>query len=142
MSNIAAGIGRGQMTVIDERVQRRRAIHDYYQNQLGVLPGFSFLPEPTGHFSNRWLTTVLIDETKTAVSPEAIRLLLEQENIESRPLWKPLHAQPVFADAPAFLNGTADQLFARGICLPSGTALTESQLEYICSLIKNKAHAK
>ena len=142
MSNIAAGIGRGQMTVIDERVRRRRAIHDHYKEQLGALPGFSFLTEPSGHYSNRWLTTVLIDETMTAVNPEGLRLLLERENIESRPLWKPLHAQPVFADAPAFLNGTADRLFARGICLPSGTALTEGQLDHICSLIKNKAHAK
>lgn len=142
MSNIAAGIGRGQMTVITERVTQRRRIYEYYRGALSGIPGFSFLPEPEGHHSNRWLTTLLVEETLSHVSPEAIRLHLEEHNIESRPLWKPLHQQPVFAAATSYQNGLSDALFRNGLCLPSGSALKEKDLEMICTLIKKSTREK
>jgi dTDP-4-amino-4,6-dideoxygalactose transaminase len=138
MSNIVAGIGRGQMLVLPERVLRRRAIHDFYLEALKDLPGLKFLPEPKGCYSNRWLTTITIDPlTSNGVNREAIRLKLESENIESRPLWKPMHLQPVFKHASSFVNETSDHLFANGLCLPSGTAMTEEELLRVCSLIKS-----
>lgn len=137
MSNITAGIGRGQMLVLDERVEKRRAIHERYIQELSSLPGVTFLPEPTGSFSNRWLTTILIDPVVSGgVTGEMIRLRLDEENIESRPLWKPMHLQPVFKGAASFVNGISESLFAQGLCLPSGSSLTEEEQQYICSLIK------
>jgi dTDP-4-amino-4,6-dideoxygalactose transaminase len=136
MSNIVAGIGRGQMTVLEERVHQRRRIHDIYAEELSDIPGLSFLMEPEGSYSNRWLTTLLIDEALTGRKPEQIRMRLEEHNIESRPLWKPLHSQPVFAAARAFTNGISERLFQQGLCLPSGSALTDEQLRRICQLIK------
>jgi len=137
MSNITAGIGRGQMLVLDERVEKRRAIHERYIQELSSLPGVTFLPEPTGSFSNRWLTTILIDPVVSGgVTGEMIRLRLDEENIESRPLWKPMHLQPVFKGAASFVNGISESLFAQGLCLPSGSSLTEEEQQHICSLIK------
>ncbi len=137
MSNVCAGIGRGQMTVIDERVKQRRNNFDYYVNELGALPGISFLKEPEGSFCNRWLTTVLVDrERSNGISRETIRLALEKENIESRPLWKPMHQQPVFSAAPAYVNGVSEALFEDGLCLPSGSNLTLQQLERVVTHIK------
>ena len=137
MSNIIAGIGRGQMLVLDERVEKRRAIHERYIQELSSLPGVTFLPEPTGSFSNRWLTTILIDPVVSGgVTGEMIRLRLDEENIESRPLWKPMHLQPVFKGAASFVNGISESLFAQGLCLPSGSSLTEEEQQHICSLIK------
>lgn len=137
MSNITAGIGRGQMLVLDERVEKRRAIHERYIQELSNLPGVTFLPEPTGAFSNRWLTTILIDPAVSrGVTGEMIRLRLDEENIESRPLWKPMHLQPVFKGAASFVNGISELLFAQGLCLPSGSSLTEEEQQHICSLIK------
>lgn len=137
MSNITAGVGRGQMLVLDERVEKRRAIHERYIQELSNLPGVTFLPEPTGAFSNRWLTTILIDPAVSGgVTGEMIRLRLDEENIESRPLWKPMHLQPVFKGAESFVNGISESLFAQGLCLPSGSSLTEEEQQHICSLIK------
>ena len=140
MSNVCAAIGRGQMEVLNDRVLQRRSNFDYYVNQLKSIEGISFLPEPAGYFSNRWLTTILVDSSKTnGITREDLRLALEKENIESRPLWKPMHMQPVFADAPFYGNGTAENLFEFGLCLPSGSNLMEADLERVVKVIKNLA---
>ncbi len=133
MSNIIAGIGRGQMEVLSERIERRREIFDLYHKALGEIEGIIFMPELEGSIGNRWLTTLLLPEH---ISPESLRLSLEAENIESRPLWKPMHAQPLFQGAKGRLNGLSDTLFKRGICLPSGSSLTDSDVERIVSLVK------
>lgn len=121
LSNVCAGIGRGQLRVLDERVKKRREIFNFYVKSLENSSKFQFLPEPEGAYSNRWLTTVLIK--KAGFSPEMACLALEKENIESRPLWKPMHLQPVFSTAPYYGDGLSERLFAEGLCLPSGTAL-------------------
>jgi dTDP-4-amino-4,6-dideoxygalactose transaminase len=136
MSNICAGIGRGQLQVLDERVRQRRQNFETYLNVLGALPGFSFPAEGAEVFANRWLTTLLIDPAKAGIDREAIRLALEQENIESRPLWKPMHRQPVFANSPAYINGVSDKLFEQGLCLPSGSNLTSEQLSSVMEIVK------
>lgn len=132
MSNICAGIGRGQMEVLDKHVALRREIFSFYRSALGNLAGVSFVEEQPGTFSNRWLTTALIDPALTGgVTREDIRLALEEENIESRPLWKPMHLQPVFEGVPFYGNGTSEMLFEHGICLPSGSNMTESDKERV-----------
>jgi dTDP-4-amino-4,6-dideoxygalactose transaminase len=135
ISNISAGIGRGQMFVLNERVSKRRKNFEYYKELLGNVPGISFQNEPEGFFSNRWLTTILADprQTPNGINSEAIRLALEEDNIESRPLWKPMHLQPVFKHAPFYGNGTSDKLFQKGLCLPSGSNLSEEELERVTS---------
>lgn len=124
LSNVCAGIGRGQMKVLDERVRQRRAVYHRYQDELGKLTGLSFPAEQPGAFSNRWLTTILVDKS-APVTREDIRLELEKHHIESRPLWKPMHLQPVFSSAPAYTSGVSEKLFDTGLCLPSGSNLTE-----------------
>ncbi len=125
MSNVLAGIGRGQMQVLGERIRQRRANYAFYADLLANKKGIAFLPGPQGCFSNRWLTTILVDPEKTGgVSREHIRLALEAENIESRPLWKPMHLQPVFDGYPYIGTGVSDKLFDLGLCLPSGSGLT------------------
>jgi dTDP-4-amino-4,6-dideoxygalactose transaminase len=128
MSNIIAGIGRGQMTILDSHVSQRRSNHAFYVNALKHINRISFLHEPVGYFSNRWLSCILLDSKATR---EALRLSLEKENIESRPLWKPMHLQPIFKDAPCYLNGVSDDLFERGLCLPSGSNLTDIELDRV-----------
>ncbi|MEC5145441.1 aminotransferase class I/II-fold pyridoxal phosphate-dependent enzyme [Chitinophaga sp. 212800010-3] len=136
LSNICAAIGCGQMLVLDERVDQRRANFDFYRKHLSHLPGISFQPEPDNCHSNRWLTTLLIDPNVTnGITRETIRLALEKENIESRPLWKPMHLQPVFADAPAYVNGVSEELFNNGLCLPSGSNLTAEDLTRVLTII-------
>jgi len=136
LSNICAGIGRGQLQVLDDRVKRRREIFEFYRANL-KMEGVSFQPEMAGSFSNRWLTTTLIDPTKNqGVTREDIRLALEKENIESRPLWKPMHLQPVFEDCPSFTNGKSELLFKNGLCLPSGSQLTQPVIEKVISLFR------
>ncbi len=138
MSNICAGIGRGQMQVLDKRVAQRRRNYEFYKNALGALPGFTFLKEPDGMFSNRWLTTVLIDPTKTKnqITREQIRIELQKENIECRPLWKPMHLQPVFINSAFFGDVVAEGLFDSGLCLPSGSNLTQFDLTSVAENIK------
>lgn len=137
LSNVAAGIGRGQLLVLDEWVRRRRQNFAYYEKALGHLPGITFAAEPPDSYANRWLTTILIDPSKSnGVTRETVRLALDAENIESRPLWKPMHCQPVFANAPAYTNGVSEQLFDQGLCLPSGSNLSDSDLERVCDVIK------
>lgn len=120
LSNVCAAIGLGQMTVIDERVKQRREIFDFYKSKLKEKSDITFFTTPTDHFSNRWLTTILIDKN-SSTNNEALRLALDKQNIESRPLWKPMHLQPVFKDCPIYRNGTSESLFNNGLCLPSGT---------------------
>jgi dTDP-4-amino-4,6-dideoxygalactose transaminase len=123
LSNVCAGIGRGQMLVLDQRIAARRANYSFYEQALKEK-GFTFLPEPKGYFSNRWLTTVLIEPANNqGVNREDIRLSLERQNIESRPLWKPMHLQKAFKDSLSYTNGTSEALFAKGLCLPSGSNL-------------------
>jgi dTDP-4-amino-4,6-dideoxygalactose transaminase len=132
MSNILAGIGRGQMQVLPERIKQRRANHDFYMEILAAVPGISFLPEPEGFFSNRWLTTIQVDPKKTGgITREDIRQGLEAQNIESRPLWKPMHQQPVFEKYPYFGGSLAQKLFDQGLCLPSGSNLTADDKDRI-----------
>lgn len=140
MSNICAAIGRGQMEVLGDRVISRKKNFDYYQNALIDLPFISFLPEPKNVSSNRWLTTIQVNTKLTHATPETIRLALEAVNIEARPLWKPLHLQPVFNAYPAFISGVSAQLFELGLCLPSGSALSESQLDRIVTVIATSSH--
>lgn len=131
ISNICAGIGRGQMEVLQNRVASRRQIFGWYKQ---YLPGdtFRLLEEIPGLISNRWLTTILLPDT---VSPEEIRQALESKNIETRPLWKPMHLQPVFAKFPYYGNELSVQLFHKGLCLPSGSAMTVDQVREIASLL-------
>lgn len=155
MSNIVAGIGRGQMQVLDNRIAARRAIFDFYFDQLngswldpeikhpdlqinnGSQSGIYFLKEPDGHFSNRWLTTILVNPEETGgVTREDIRMALEEENIECRPLWKPMHLQPLYSDFPYYGREISEILFKRGLCLPSGSDLTEDDQLRVVSAIK------
>ena len=138
MSNICAGIGRGQMLVLDEHIARRRAIHDQYSTELSNLPGLSFLENPSSEYqSNHWLTCILVDPSLAGFSREDLRLRMESENIETRPLWKPMHLQPVFADAPFYGNGTAEHLFEIGLCLPSGPTLTDADVLRVIGVVKS-----
>ena len=133
MSNIVAGIGRGQMEVLDDRIKARRSNFEFYKENLSDLPVKLAPEEPAGFFSNRWLTTILTDSYQMR---EKIRLALADKNIESRPLWKPMHLQPVFKDAPAYVNGVSEGLFKKGLCLPSGSNLTVENKELIIKNIK------
>jgi len=137
MSNISAGIGLGQLDVLAERVQQRRAIFHYYQQALSSNEAISFLPEPPGAFSNRWLSCLTLAPAQP-VTPEKLRFALEEENIEARPLWKPLHLQPLFAGQPYYGGSVAQNLFKQGLCLPSGSALTTDQLARITNIIKKQ----
>lgn len=139
LSNVCAAIGVGQLRVLDARVERRRAINALYAGRLGRLNGFGFSPEAGGMRANRWLTTVRIDPAATGVDREAVRLALEAENIESRPLWKPMHMQPVFAGAPCRGGEAAAAAFADGLCLPSGSAMTDGDVERVCDLVEELA---
>ncbi len=135
MSNVLAGIGRGQLKVLKQRVDQRRANFEYYQKELRPIRAISFQGEPSGVRSNRWLTTVQVSDPK--VSRETIRLALEKENIESRPLWKPMHLQPVFSGCPAYTNGVSEKLFNDGLCLPSGSNLLKEDLESVVEVFKS-----
>jgi dTDP-4-amino-4,6-dideoxygalactose transaminase len=136
MSNVLAGIGRGQMEVIDERVRRRRDIFFFYRQHLGKYDGVKFLEEPDeSFFSNHWLTTILIDPSKTIITRGDLQKELEKENIETRPLWKPMHLQPVFSSCPAYLNGTSEELFNKGTCLPSGSNMSEADRERVLRVL-------
>jgi dTDP-4-amino-4,6-dideoxygalactose transaminase len=137
MSNICAGIGRGQMTALQSFVERRREIHRFYREALGNIPGVSFLEEPSGDFrSNHWLTCLIIDPEKAGFSREALQQAMEAENIETRPLWKPMHLQPLYSGAPISGDGTSEELFRKGLCLPSSPVLTEEDLIRVVKMFK------
>jgi pyridoxal phosphate-dependent aminotransferase EpsN len=135
MSNIIAAIGRGQLKVLDERVAAKRKIYDYYFEALKGLPGIEFMPEANYGRSNRWLTCLTIDPQKFGADPETIRTRLEASNIEARPLWKPMHLQPVFAETESIGGAVAEDLYNRGLCLPSGTAMTKADLDRVVKVI-------
>lgn len=138
MSNVCAAIGRGQMTVLQDRINQRRLNFELYTKHLNYIAGITFIQEPAGYYSNRWLSTILVDPTKTnGVTREDIRLALEKENIESRPLWKPMHMQPIFENYPFYGDGTAEKIFEQGLCLPSGSNLPESDLLKVVTIIKS-----
>lgn len=132
MSNVLAGIGRGQMEVLEERVNSRRFNYEYYKSKLGHISDIEFLEEPTGFKSNRWLSCILIPSFSVR---EKIRLALMEEDIESRPLWKPMHLQPVFKDCKVYVDGTSEDLFQRGLCLPSGSNLQKEDLDCVIKII-------
>jgi dTDP-4-amino-4,6-dideoxygalactose transaminase len=138
MSNLCAGVGRGQMEVLPLRVQQRRANHAYYEQALAAINEIRFLKEPDNdYFSNRWLTTILLAAGQNSESlRETVRLALQEENIEARPLWKPMHLQPVFAEAPFYGDGTSEKLFAQGLCLPSGSNLSAQDLMRVSETFK------
>ncbi len=135
LSNVLAGIGRGQLMVLEERIAQRRKNFDYYKTQLKEVKAIEFLEEPKGFFSNRWLTTITINPLFG--SREKARLALESENIESRPLWKPMHLQPVFKSFPAYTNGVSEQLFGSGLCLPSGSNMTLKELDRVVETLRS-----
>ncbi|MFZ0473286.1 MAG: DegT/DnrJ/EryC1/StrS family aminotransferase [Bacteroidales bacterium] len=137
MSNVVAGVGRGQMEVLDLRVRQHREINAWYRKLLRDVPGVTFQSEPSVEFrSNFWLTCIVIDPSKSGTDCEKLRLAFEEERIESRPLWKPMHLQPVFAGCPAYVNGTSEALFNNGLCLPSGSNITDEGRERIADVLK------
>ncbi|MBS6689508.1 MAG: aminotransferase class I/II-fold pyridoxal phosphate-dependent enzyme [Sanguibacteroides justesenii] len=138
MSNICAGIGRGQMFVLEDHVARRREIHDLYVKLLDGVKGVKVMcqPEGEGFNSNYWLTCITVEPEEAGFTREDVRLALDEENIESRPLWKPMHLQPVFKDAPYYGNGTSERLFEIGLCLPSGPTLTDEDVERVTKVVK------
>ncbi|AXJ01647.1 dTDP-4-amino-4,6-dideoxygalactose transaminase [Cyclonatronum proteinivorum] len=159
MSNVVAAIGRGQMQVLPERIEARRANHDWYFKKLGETwldaelrdgtvciqntsaTGIYFLREPEGYFSNRWLTTVIVNPEETGgITRETIRLALDARNIEARPLWKPMHLQPLFSESKHYGNGVSDWLFEHGLCLPSGSNLGMAEFARIEAVLDEVFH--
>lgn len=136
MSNVCAAIGLGQLEVLEIRVVKRRYIHDFYKNKLSNIESIKFLNDIDGFYSNRWLTTIVLEEN-SKINSEKIRLELQKNNIESRPLWKPMHLQPVFNTYQAFTNGVSEDLFNRGLCLPSGSNMSDQDLNRVVDIIKN-----
>lgn len=150
MSNIVAGIGRGQLKVLDKRVEQKRYILEYYRKHLGDLPGLHFMPMPEGACCNCWLSVIQLDED-CQVKPLDIMEALEEDDVESRPVWKPMHLQPVFTDCDFISqndelhlvdeetgadNSISGQLFEHGVCMPSDTKMTDEDLERICSVVR------
>jgi len=138
LSNVLAGIGRGQLEVLNERVTARRKNNELYRAFLADIPEISFLSEPDEkYFSNFWLTTIIVNGAGKDFNRETIRLKLNEDNIESRPLWKPMHLQPVFRQMPAYTNGVSEKLFENGICLPSASNLTLKDIERVVNIIRS-----
>lgn len=135
LSNILAGIGRAQLQVLEDRVQARRGNFDFYRKALGDLPGLEFQPEAPWGRHSRWLTCLTLNPAEFGADRETVRLALEAENIESRPVWKPMHLQPVFAGYEVVGGEVAEDLFEHGLCLPSGSNLTESDLQRVVDVI-------
>ena len=136
LSNVLAAIGRGQLKVLPDRVRKKRKIFDHYHSALKDLPGVSFMPEPDFAHSSRWLTCLTVDQEKAGVDRDALIRILEKNNIESRPTWKPMHLQPLYRDCEVIGGEVATKLFQQGICLPSGTAMSNNDLCLIVDIIK------
>lgn len=139
LSNISAGVGRGQMYVLDEHIARRRAIHELYVEKLKNTPGITVM-QPRSNVDSRpnyWLSTILVNPQEAGVTWQELSARLTAADIESRPLWKPMHLQPVFANAPRYVNGVSEALFAQGLCLPSGPLVTDEDVDRIIKIIKN-----
>lgn len=139
LSNISAGVGRGQMYVLDEHIARRRAIHELYVEKLKNTPGITVMqPRSTIDLHpNYWLSTILVNPQEAGFTWQELSARLTAADIESRPLWKPMHLQPVFAKAPAYVNGMSETLFAQGLCLPSGPMVTDEDVDRIVKVIKS-----
>lgn len=137
MSNIVAGIGRGQMEVLNDRVEARRAMNTFYQELFADIEGVTVFTEPTqDYFSNHWLSAIVIDPVIALTTREDLRLAFLEDDIESRPLWKPMHLQPVFENTPYYGGQVAEELFENGLCLPSGSNLTDQDRERITTIVK------
>ena len=141
LSNVLAAIGRGQLRSLAERVAMRRRVFERYVEGLRDLPGIEFMPEASYGRSNRWLTCLTIDPSLFGAGREAIRLALEDENIETRPVWKPMHLQPVFAGARIFGGGVSERLFRHGLCLPSGSSLSAEDQDRVISVVRRSSRA-
>ncbi|MCK1993166.1 aminotransferase class I/II-fold pyridoxal phosphate-dependent enzyme [Peribacillus muralis] len=143
LSNILAGVARAQLEVLDDRIKARRCVFNRYKKSLEAIPGITFMPQLKDTMGNRWLTALLIDEKITGISPIEIIDALEAENIESRPVWKPLHLQPVFKGSDMFTETdeecVSSSLFEQGLCLPSGSAMTETDQERVVAIVKKIA---
>ena len=136
LSNVLAGIGRGQLRVLDERVDARRRNCEVYREGLGHLPGITFMPEAPWGRCTRWLTCLTIDPERAGVDREAVRLALEAANIEARPTWKPMHTQPAFEGYEVAGGAVAERLFAQGLCLPSGSSLTDAERTRVVATVR------
>lgn len=137
LSNLLAAVGRGQLKSLDAKILARKRNREFYEKTLCTLPGVSFIPIPQWSQPNYWLTCILVDPALAGTDRERIRLALEAENIESRPLWKPMHQQPVFKSFPTYSRGVSDALFKNGLCLPSGSGMTESELTRVAEVISS-----
>lgn len=138
MSNICAGIGLGQMTVLEEHVAHHRRVHELYEQAFANVKGIELKSNPDERFhANYWLCTILIDKEETGVDCEELRVFLDRKGIETRPLWKPMHLQPVFAGSPCYVDGTSEKLFEKGLCIPAGPCVTDEDVAYIVSEIKS-----
>ena len=138
MSNICAGIGLGQMTVLEEHVAHHRRVHELYEQAFANVKGIELKSNPDERFhANYWLCTILIDKEETGVDCEELRVFLDSKGIETRPLWKPMHLQPVFAGSPCYVDGTSEKLFEKGLCIPAGPCVTDEDVAYIVSEIKS-----
>jgi len=136
MSNVLAGIGRGQLLSLAARVEKRRQIFDFYRRHLGDLPGVDFMPELSAGRSNRWLTCLTVDPVEADVDRDAVLASLHADNIEARPLWKPMHRQPLYAGTACYGGAVSEELFARGICLPSGSAMSPADLKRVVGAVR------
>lgn len=139
LSNLLAAVGRGQLRVLDDRVEKRRKIFDYYKKALSIVDGIDFMPEADYGMSNRWLTVCTINPEKLGIDRKKIINVMEEENIECRPLWKPMHLQPLFSGEKIYTvveTPNSSKLFQNGLCLPSGTTLSEEAQGKIISIIK------
>ena len=138
MSNICAGIGRGQMTILEEHLAHHRHVHELYLDEFATMDGIELHCNPNDEFnSNYWLCNILIDKDVTGFDYEELRVALDKAGIESRPLWKPMHLQPVFANSPAYVNGVSEDLFSRGLCIPAGPWVGDKEVKYICDTIRS-----
>lgn len=137
LSNVLAAIGRGQLKTLEKRIQRRREIFAFYERELGDLPGVRFMPEAQATRGTRWLTCLLVDPAAAGVNRDTILESLAADNIEARPLWKPLHTQALFASAERIGGATSERLFSQGLCLPSGSAMTEEQLHRVVDAVRS-----
>lgn len=140
LSNLLAAFGRGQLSTLADRIERRREIRGRYVEALGAIDGVALAPEDDRGEPSAWLTVITIDAKRAGTTPERLRGDLENAGIESRPVWKPMHGQPVFAASPARLNGIADGLFAAGLCLPSGSSMSDTELERVWTATASGIH--
>ena len=137
MSNIVAGIGRGQLKVLPQRIKQKQAINQFYQDIFSEVDGVNFQPQLPQTISNKWLSAITIDPAITGISREELRLAFAKDNIEARPLWKPMHLQPIYKDAPNYLSGISEKLFNEGLCLPSDTNMNEDDFSRIHKVLKS-----